>query len=132
MTATENVKAVRPAKPAHEMPTKHMINADGTLSKLSLAKLDKSLSAFADAAREMEAQLLTATCNANVISPTLVQRLAAVKCKVEAESAALALYKENNREEDTTQLCKNGLAHLAAARQNFKVLEKMLRALKTP
>ena len=41
MTATENVKAVKPAKPAHEMPTKHMINADGTLSKLSLAKLEK-------------------------------------------------------------------------------------------
>ena len=129
MTATENVKAVKPAKPAHEMPTKHMINADGALSKLSLAKLDKSLSAFADAAREMEAQLLSATCNANVISPTLVQRLAAVKCEVEAESAALALYKENNREEDTVNIIKVAMEKLNEARRQFKVIRNMLTAM---
>ena len=54
-----------------------------------------------------------------------------MKSGVQAELAAIELYKENNREEDAAQLCKTGLAQLAAARQNFKVLEKMLKALKT-
>ena len=129
MTATENVKAVKRAKPVHEMPKKHMINGDGKLSKLSLAKLEKSLSAFADAGREMEAQLLTATCNANVISPTLVQRLAVVKCKVEAESAALALYKENNQEEDTANIIKVAMEKLNEARPQFKLIRKMINVM---
>ena len=129
MTATENVKAVKPAKPVHEMPKKHMINGDGTLSKLSLAKLEKSLSTFADAARDMEAQLMTATSNANIISPMLVQRLAAVKCEVEGESAALILYKESNREDDTLKVCQNAIAKLNAARPQFKVIGKMLKAM---
>ena len=89
------------------MPTKHVVKDDCTQSKLSLGKLDKSLSTFADAARDMEAQLLTATYNSNIISPTLVQRLAAVKCEAEAESAANAMYKESNREEDTVNIIKD-------------------------
>ena len=129
MTATENVKAVKPAKPVHEMPKKHMINGDGTLSKLSLAKLEKSLSTFAEAAREMEAQLLIATCNANIISPTMVQRLAVVKCEVEAEAAALQLFKENNLEEDTVNVVKAAMTKLNAARNQFKLMEKMLKAM---
>ena len=127
MTATENVKAVKPAKPAHEMPKKHMINGDGTLSKLSLAKLEKSLSTFAEAAREMEAQLLIATCNANIISPTMVQRLAVVKCEVEAEAAALQLFKENNLEEDTVNVVKAAMTKLNAARNQFKLIRKMIK-----
>ena len=127
MTATENVKAVKPAKPVHEMPKKHMINGDGTLSKLSLAKLEKSLSTFAEAAREMEAQLLIATCNANIISPTLVQRLAVVKCEVEAEAAALQLFKENNLEEDTVNVVKAAMTKLNAARNQFKLIRKMIK-----
>ena len=75
----------------------------------------------------MEAQLLTATCNANVISPTLVQRLAAVKCKVEAESAALALYKENNQEEDTANIIKVAMEKLNEARPKFKLIRKMIK-----
>ena len=129
MTATENVKAVKPAKPVHEMPKKHMINGDGTLSKLSLAKLEKSLSTFAEAAREMEAQLLIATCNANIISPTLVQRLAVVKCEVEAEAAALQLFKENNLEEDTVNVVKAAMTKLNAARNQFKLIRKMIKAM---
>ena len=127
MTATENVKAVKPAKPVHEMPKKHMINGDGKLSKLSLAKLEKSLSTFAEAAREMEAQLLIATCNANIISPTLVQRLAVVKCEVEAEAAALQLFKENNLEEDTVNVVKAAMTKLNAARNQFKLIRKMIK-----
>ena len=126
MTATENLK------PAKAMHTKHQVKDDGSLSNLSLSKLDKSLSAFAAAARDMEAQLIIATTNSHIISHGLVQRFAAVKCELDAESAALQLYKENNREEDTAELCKTGLAQLAAARNNFKVLEKMLSAVKTP
>ena len=129
MTATENVKAVKPAKPVHEMPKKHMINGDGTLSKLSLAKLEKSLSTFAEAAREMEAQLLIATCNANIISPTLVQRLAVVKCEVEAEAAALQLFKENNLEEDTVNVVKAAMTKLNAARNQFKLIRKMIKVM---
>ena len=129
MTATENVKAVKPAKPVHEMPKKHMINGDGKLSKLSLAKLEKSLSAFADAAREMEAQLLIATCNANIISPTMVQRLAVVKCEVEAEAAALQLFKENNLEEDTVNVVKAAMTKLNAARNQFKLIRKMIKVM---
>jgi hypothetical protein len=127
MTATENVKAVKPAKPVHEMPKKHMINGDGTLSKLSLVKLEKSLSTFAEAAREMEAQLLIATCNANIISPTMVQRLAVVKCEVEAEAAALQLFKENNLEEDTVNVVKAAMTKLNAARNQFKLIRKMIK-----
>ena len=129
MTATENLKAVKHGKPAHEMRTKHVVNDEGTLSKLSLAKLNKVLSTFADAARDMEAQLMTATSNSNIISPALVQRLAAVKCQVEAESGAFALYKENNREEDTLNVCKDAIAKLNEARPQFKVIEKMLKAM---
>ena len=55
LTATENLKPVKRGKPAQGMPTKHVVKDDGTLSKLSLGKLDKSLSTFADAARDMEA-----------------------------------------------------------------------------
>ena len=80
------------------MPTKHAVKNDGTLSKLSLSKLSNALSAFADAAQKMEASLLTATTSSDIISPALVQRLAAVKCEMDAESAALELFKENNRE----------------------------------
>ena len=110
MTATENLKAVKHGKPADEMRTKHVINDDGALSKLSLGKLDKSLSTFADAAPEMEAQLMTATTNSDIISPAFVPRFAAVKCEVDAESAALELYKENNREEDTVKVVKDAMA----------------------
>ena len=77
----------------------------------------------------MEAQLLTATCNANVISPTLVQRLAVVKCEVEAEAAALQLFKENNLEEDTVNVVKAAMTKLNAARNQFKIMEKMLKAM---
>ena len=55
-----------------------------------------------------------------------------MKTGVQAELAAIELYKENNREDDTAQLCQNGLAQLAEARQNFKVLERMLKPSKTP
>ena len=106
-----------------------MGKSDGTLSKLSLVKLEKSLSTFAEAAREMEAQLLIATCNANIISPTLVQRLAVVKCEVEAESAALALYKENNQEEDTANIIKVAMEKLNVARPQFKLIRKMIKAM---
>ena len=130
MAATENLKAVKHGKPADEMRTKHVVNDEGTLSKLSLAKLNKVLSTFADAARDMEAQLMTATSNSNIISPTFVQRLAAVKCEVEAESAALALYKEeNNREEDTVNIIKVAMEKLNEARPQFKVIGKMLKAM---
>ena len=131
MTATENVKAAKPRK-VHAVKSDGTVvvgKSDGTLSKLSLVKLEKSLSTFAEAAREMEAQLLIATCNANIISPTLVQRLAVVKCEVEAEAAALQLFKENNLEEDTVNVVKAAMTKLNAARNQFKLMEKMLKAM---
>ena len=111
------------------MPTKHVVNDDATLSKLSLGKLDKSLSTFADAARDMEAQLMTATTSSDIISPAVVQRFAAVKCEVDAESAGLELYKENNREEDTVNVVKAATTKLKEARNQFKLMKKMLNAM---
>ena len=131
MTATENVKAAKPRK-VHAVKSDGTVvvgKSDGTLSKLSLVKLEKSLSTFAEAAREMEDQLLIATCNANIISPTMVQRLAVVKCEVEAEAAALQLFKENNLEEDTVNVVKAAMTKLNAARNQFKLMEKMLKAM---
>ena len=131
MTATENVKAAK-ARKVHAVKSDGTVvvgKSDGTLSKLSLVKLEKTLSTFAEAAREMEAQLLIATCNANIISPTMVQRLAVVKCEVEAEAAALQLFKENNLEEDTVNVVKAAMTKLNAARNQFKLMEKMLKAM---
>ena len=76
----------------------------------------------------VEAQLMTATSNPNIISPALVQRLAAFKCQVEAESAALTLYKENNREDNTVNVINAAKAKLNEAQNQFKVIKKVLGA----
>lgn len=123
ITATENLK------PAKAMHTKHQVKDDGSLSNLSLSKLDKSLSTFAAAARDMEAQLIIATTNSHIISHELVQRFAAVKCELDAESAGLQLYKENNREEDTVNVVKAATTKLKEARNQFKLMKKMLNAM---
>ena len=78
----------------------------------------------------MEEQLLCAGVNAELISPTLVSQLTAVKYGVEAERASIQVYKEINREEDTPKICSDALARLASARQSFKVLTRLLSALK--
>ena len=65
----------------------------------------------------------------NIISPALVQRLAAVKCEIDAEAAALVLYKESNREEDTVQAVERSLGKLNDAKNQFKVIAKMLKAM---
>ena len=122
MTATENLKAAKAPKAV-------AVKSDGTLSKLNLAKLNTALSAFADSGREMEASLLTATTSSDVISPALVQRLSAVKCGMDTESAALELYKENNREEDTVNVVKAAMDKLNQARKQFKIMKKMLKAM---
>ena len=62
-------------------------------------------------------------------SISLVQRFAAVKCELDAESAALGLYKENNREEDTVNVVKAAMAKLNEARNQFKVIKNMLKAM---
>ena len=111
------------------MHTKHQVKDDGSLSNLSLSKLDKSLSTFAAAARDMEAQLIIATTNSHIISHELVQRFAAVKCELDAESAGLQLYKENNREEDTVNVVKAATTKLKEARNQFKLMKKMLNAM---
>ena len=129
MTETENLKAVKHGKAADEIRSTDVVNDDGTLSKLSLGKLDKALSTFADAARDMEAQLMIATSNSHIIAPALVQRFAAVKCELDAESAALGLYKENNREEDTVNVVKAAMDKLNQARNQFKIMKKMLKAM---
>ena len=131
MTTTESLKAVKLGNNAevNVNPTKHSVKDDGTLSNISVAKLNKALSTFADATGEMESQLINATSNSDIISPVLVQRLAAVKCEMEAEAAALVLYKENNREDDTVLVLKTSLVKLNEARNQFKVIAKMLKAM---
>ena len=128
MTATETLKAVKHANLAVKEDGS-VCKHDGTLSNFNLGKLNKSLSTFAEAAREMEIQLITATTNSNIISPALVQRLAAVKCEIDAEAAGLALYKESNREEDTVQVVKRSMGKLNDAKNQFKVIAKMLKAM---
>ena len=122
MRATENLKAAKLPKAVH-------VKSDGALSKLNLAKLNTALSAFAESTQKMEASLLTATTSSDVISPALVQRLSAVKCGMDAESAALELYKENNREEDTVNVVKAAMDKLNQARKQFKIMKKMLKAM---
>ena len=129
MTTTESLKAVKLGNNAEGNPTKNSVKDDGTLSNLSVGKLNKTLSTFADAAREMESQLINATSNSDIISPVLVQRLAAVKCEMEAEAAALVLYKENNLEDDTLLVLRTSLGKLTEARNQFKVITKMLKAM---
>ena len=72
---------------------------------------------------------MIATTNSHIISHGLVQRFAAVKCELDAESAGLQLYKENNREEDTVNVVKAAMAKLNEARNQFKVIKKMLKAM---
>ena len=103
---------------------------DVGLGKANLVKLNGTIKKMRDESRTMEEHLISAARHSTTISPTLVTQLASVKSGLEAELAAIQLYKENNREEDTAELCKNALAQLAAARNNFKVLEKILSAVK--
>ena len=95
-------------------------------------KLNGTIKKICDECRRMEELLIHAAHQSTTISPKLVTQLASVKSGLEAELAAMQLYKENNREEDTAEHCKNALAQLAAARNNFKVLEKILSAVRTP
>ena len=103
---------------------------DGGLGKANLVKLNGTIKKMRDESRTMEEHLISAARHSTTISPTLVTQLASVKSGLEAELAAMQLYKENNREEGTAEHCKNALAQLAAARNNFKVLEKILSAVK--
>ena len=123
-TTAKPVQSARAAKRAKVVPH------EGTLAKQSVAKLDKTLEQLADEARTMEEQLICAGVNAELISPTLVSQLTAVKYGVEAERAAIQVYKEINREEDTPKICSDALDRLVRARQSFKVLRKLLSALK--
>ena len=103
---------------------------DVGLGKANLVKLNGTIKKICDECRRMEELLIHAARHSTTISPKLVTQLASVKSGLEAELAAMQLYKENNREEDTAEHCKNALAQLAAARNNFKVLEKILSAVK--
>ena len=111
-TTAKPVQSARAAKRA-----KVAAHAEGTLAKQSVAKLDRTLGQLADAARTMEEQLLCAGVNAELISPTLVSQLTAVKYGVEAERASIQVYKEINREDYTPKICSAAIARLAAARQ---------------
>ena len=79
--------------------------------------------------RTMEEQLISAHRHSTTISPTLVAQLTSVKSGVLAELAAIQLYKENNREEDTVKVVKYAMAKLNEARNQFKLIEKMLKAM---
>ena len=95
-----------------------------------MAKLNRTLWQLADAARTMEEQLIFAAVNAQLISPTLVSQLTAVKCGVEAERAAIQVYQEINREDYTPKICSDAIAQSASARKNYEVSTKMLSAVK--
>ena len=132
VSATETVKPVNARAAKRVKCAKVEQVHDGGLGKANLVKLNGTIKKMRDESRTMEEHLISAARHSATISPTLVTQLASVKSGVEAELAAIELYKENNREDNTAQLCQNGLAQLAEARQSFKVLERMLKALKTP
>ena len=129
-TVTEKPVNARAAKSVKCAKVEHV--HDGCLGKANLVKLNGTIKKMRDESRTMEEHLISAARHSTTISPKLVTQLASVKSGLEAELAAIQLYKENNREEDTAELCKTGLAQLAAARNNFKVLEKLLSAVRTP
>ena len=132
VSATATVKAVK-APSAKRVKCANVEQGDyGALGKANLVKLNATIKRMGDESRTMEEQLISATVHSKSIYPTVLKQLASVKAGVQAELAAIELYKENNREDNTAQLCQNGLAQLAEARQMFKVLERMLKALKTP
>ena len=132
VSATTTVKAVK-APSAKRVKCANVEQGDyGALGKANLVKLNATIKRMGDESRTMEEQLTSATVHWQSLSPRMLKELASVKTGVQAELAAIELYKESNREDDTAQLCQNGLAQLAEARQSFKVLERMLKALKTP
>ena len=124
-TTAKPVQSARAAKRA-----KLAAPEEGTLAKESVVKLDTTLCKLVHAARTMEEQLICAAVNAPFIAPLLVSQFTAVKCGVDAERAAIQMYKENNREDYTPKICSDAIALLASARQSFKVLTRMLSAVK--
>ena len=129
---TANVKAVKDPT-AKRVKCANVEQGDyGALGKANLVKLNATIKRMGDESRTMEELLTSATVHWQSLSPRMLKELTSVTTGVQAELAAIELYKESNREDDTAQLCQNGLAQLAEARQSFKVLERMLKALKTP
>ena len=117
-TPVQSARAGKRAKvAAHE---------EGALAKQNVAKLDTTLCQLAEAAGTMEKQLIHAAANAQLISPILISQLTAVKCGMDAELAAIQMYKENNREDDTVNVVKAVKTKLNEARNQFKVMEKLL------
>ena len=129
---TATVKAVK-SPTAKRVKCANVHQGDyGALGKANLVKLNATIKRMGDESRTMEELLTSATVHWQSLSPRMLKELTSVKTGVQAELAAIELYKESNREDDTAQLCQNGLAQLAEARQSLKVLERMLKALKTP
>ena len=132
VSGTATVKAVKAPSVNRVKCGKAKQSHDGALGKANLVKLNATIKRMGDESRTMEELLTSATVHWQSLSPRMLKELTSVTTGVQAELAAIELYKESNREDDTAQLCQNGLAQLAEARQSFKVLERMLKALKTP
>ena len=124
---TKTITTATPVQSAKAGKRAKMITHDkGTLTKQNVTKLDTTVCQLAEAAGTMEKQLIHAAANAQLISPLLISQLTAVKCGMDAELAAIQMYKENNREDDTVNVVKAAKTKLNEARNQFKVMEKML------
>ena len=132
VSATTTVKAVKAPSVNRVKCGNAKQSHDGALGKGNLVKLNATIKRMGDESRTMEELLTSATVHWQSLSPRMLKELTSVTTGVQAELAAIKLYKESNREDDTAQLCQNGLAQLAEARQSFEVQERMLKALKTP
>ena len=127
MTQENNVRPEKPRNPPKPpKPAKTAAEADGTLDKKSVARLELTLKHMAGALGTMEKQLLCAA-NSTCIAPQLVAKLTALKSQVEAEQAAIELYKENNQESGTYMICDQAKTMLDSALKQFHVLKKMVR-----
>ena len=129
VSASATVKAVK-APSAKRVKCANVEQGDyGALGKANLVKLNATIKRMGDESRTMEEQLISATVHSKSISPTVLKQLASVKTGVQAELAAIELYKENNREEDTVNIIKVAMEKLNEARPQFKLIRKMIKAM---
>ena len=62
------------------------------------------------------------------IAPLLISKLSAVASGLYAETSSLALYKSNNKEDDTATVIEHAKEKLDSAVKEFNVLKKLLKA----
>ena len=100
---------------------------EGTLSRQSLAKLDATVNRINIAFNTMQTQLECAA-KSTCIAPMLLSNLSAVASGLYVETSSLALYRSNNKEDDTGTVIEHAKEKLDSAVKEFNVLKKLMKA----